>query len=292
MTKHVSRILIVAALVAVAGCVGAGGLSGELSGETGSEDTTETESTGETRAETGALTFYVSDEPNRIGDFEHLNVTVTKVGLKSTATSNESGNENESETENESATDAGAEADNEGADGNGDWNEYAIDNRTVDLTELQGANASALDVLEVPEGEYETVFIYVSETEGILIDGTEATVKLPSEKLQIQTPFAVEAGEEIDFVFDIAPHKAGKSGKYILKPVISQTGTSDEIEIRDVDEPSDHATGTGTNGDTDSSDGTSGEGNESQTDVPEAERNASEGDGDEQAQIATFAPVG
>lgn len=290
MTKHVSRILVVAALVAVAGCVGAGGLGGEPNGETGSEDTTETESAvaGEAGTETGALTFYVSDEPNRIGDFEHLNVTVTKVGLESTVTSNDGADENESESE----TDAGAEDENEGADGNGDWHEYAIDNRTVDLTELQGANASALDVLEVPEGEYETVFIYVGETEGILTDGTEATVKLPSEKLQIQTPFTVEAGAEIDFVFDIAPHKAGKSGKYILKPVISQTGTSDEIEIRDVDEQGDETAGAETDrDDAGPDDGEGNEANETEAGEPE-ESNASDENGDEQAHIGAFALIG
>ena len=69
------------------------------------------------------------------------------------------------------------------------------------------------------------------------IDGTETTLKIPSERLKIRTPVAVAADEELDFVYDIAPKKAGKSGKYILTPVISESGT--EAEIEEVDARSD-----------------------------------------------------
>jgi hypothetical protein len=60
-------------------------------------------------------------------------------------------------------------------------------------------------------------------------------VKLPSEKLQLNKEFTVGNGEAVDFVFDITVKKAGNSGKYILQPVVSESGTSDQVEIRDVD---------------------------------------------------------
>jgi len=41
-------------------------------------------------------------------------------------------------------------------------------------------------------------------------------------------------GERVDFVFDITVFEAGNSGKYVLKPVASESGT--DVPIEDVDE--------------------------------------------------------
>lgn len=263
------RSVLVALLVVTAGC--AGGLGGtERVGTNGdgADDGGESTVTGSDGGETGAVSFYLSDEPNRIDDFEHLNVTVTKVGVKPADTGGEdteddepSDNDSEDEPEADDES-AGADRDEEetesdeaeserdggdgaasestdGSESKADWIEYEVDDRTIDLTRLRGANSTKLDVLEIPEGEYETVFVHVSEVDGTLNDGTKTNVKLPSNKLQVHTDFAVEAGEELDFVFDISVFEAGNSGKYILKPVISETGTGDEVEIRDVDEADD-----------------------------------------------------
>jgi len=236
---------LVAALVAIAGC--AGGMGGEPGTN---DDGSMTDSSGGT----GTAAFYVSDEPNVIDDFEHLNVTITKVGFKKTgnvtadATNETDGNVtdgNVTETDSDSAgnesttetpTNETGENDSDDSAADEQWIEREVNDTTVDLTELKGANASMIDEFELPAGEYETVFIYVSETEGILTDGTETRVKLPSEKLQLHTTFTIGNNESVDFVYDIAPHKAGKSGKYILKPVISESGTGDDVEIHDIDE--------------------------------------------------------
>jgi hypothetical protein len=61
-------------------------------------------------------------------------------------------------------------------------------------------------------------------------------VKPPSEKLQIMKGFTVGDGQNVSFVFDITVFRAGNSGKYILKPVIGESGTGDEVDIDDVDE--------------------------------------------------------
>ncbi|SDC69051.1 DUF4382 domain-containing protein [Natrinema hispanicum] len=245
MKRRTIQLVLVAALVAIAGC--AGGMGGDPGTN---DDGSMTDSSGGT----GTAAFYVSDEPNVIDDFEHLNVTITKVGFKKTgnvtadATNETDGNVtdgNVTETDSDSAgnesttetpTNETVENDSDDSAADEQWIEREVNDTTVDLTELKGANASMIDEFELPAGEYETVFIYVSETEGILTDGTETRVKLPSEKLQLHTTFTIGNNESVDFVYDIAPHKAGKSGKYILKPVISESGTGDDVEIHDIDE--------------------------------------------------------
>ena len=293
MNRNALAAALVAGLVLLAGC---------SSGFTGSSDGTTAESAldGETTAEeiegeTGTVNMYISDEQNAIEDFEHLNVTITRVGMKpageetddgedadddsdaddgdvnstdtddgtetttdtNTTESVETGTgtpdaqngsdaEDESDGETESdvddaeeaepddADEAAADADDDDSD---EWVEYAVDNRTVDLTELKGANATKLSSLNVSNGTYDKVFVYVSEVNGTLNDGSDQRVKLPSGKLQLTSEFTVGDGEAVDFVFDITAVKAGNSGKYILKPGISESGT--DVEIDDVDERDD-----------------------------------------------------
>ncbi len=177
--------------------------------ETEAASTEDTE-TATPAAETEAsLDFYVSDERNAIADFEHLNVTIEKVGVHRA----DGGGENESA-----------------------WVEKDVNNATVDLTELQGANASKLGTLGVQNGTYDKTFVYVSAINGTLTNGESTNVKLPSEKLQLKKEFTVGNGESIDFVFDITVFKAGNSGKYILKPVVSESGTGDQVEIEEKDD--------------------------------------------------------
>ncbi|MFA9503954.1 DUF4382 domain-containing protein [Natrinema sp. H-ect1] len=292
MDRRTIQLVVVAALVAVAGC--AGGMGGQPATDSAGDDPSSADDSSD--GGMGTAAFYVSDEPNVIDDFEHLNVTITKVGFKKAGGSsdaddgNESGDEtddgnetddetggeesesdddgaaNETDADWEEQTEDDGEGDGDGEDdekdgdekeeegdsekdgdqkeeegdgdekdGGDDWVEYDVDERTVDLTELKGANASMIDEFELPAGDYEKVFIYVSDTNGVLTDGSTTRVKLPSNKLQLNKKFTIGNNESVDFVYDIAPHKAGGSGKYILKPVISQSGTGDDVEIRDID---------------------------------------------------------
>lgn len=183
-----------------AGCIGGQGGT-TTSPVPGDTETTTTAETTESAGGASAVDFYLSDEQNAMDDFAHLNVTISEVGMKR-------------------------------ADGN--WTTHEVDQRTVDLTRLLGANATRLGSFDVENGTYETVFVHVSEVNGTLTNGEEVRVKLPSEKLQIHQSFAVGANESVDYVFDISVFKAGNSGKYILKPIISESGTDKEIE--DIDE--------------------------------------------------------
>jgi len=283
--------LLVAALVMLAGC--AGGVAGP--------NGTQANDGGDS----GTVSFYVSDEENAIGQFEHLNVTVTNVGFAQTADADVTSGgwtvETEAEdglevslvgnltagadatvnvthdgepvenatveaddadvrvrtdadgtatvavpadaeevaltasTDGDSAygeTEATLEAEYEEADGGDEtqWVERDVDSRTVDLTELQGANATLLGNMSVPAGEYETVFVHVDDVQGTLESGEEVNVKLPSRKLHLNENVAVESDGSVDFVFDVTVFEAGNSGTYVLKPVASESGTDVPIE--------------------------------------------------------------
>jgi hypothetical protein len=233
--------VVVAALLVTAGCAGSvpAGPATTDGTDTARDGTGESGSTGES----GTVAFYVSDQPNAIGDFEHLNVTITRIGLhrtgdleNGTATNATATATNETTTT--SSTDDDDAADDDADDdraGDGEWIEHEVDRRTVDLTELTGANASRLGVLDAPAGTYDRAFIYVDDIDATLTTGEQVRVKLPSERLHVNRAFTVGDGEAVDFVFDISPHRAGNSGKYILRPVVSQSGTGEEVDIRERD---------------------------------------------------------
>ncbi|MCG1004388.1 MULTISPECIES: DUF4382 domain-containing protein [Halobacterium] len=297
--RRTAASLLVAALVMVAGC--AGGIAGPNGAQT-------TDNGGD-----GTVSFYVSDEQNAIGQFEHLNVTVTSVGFAQSADAdaNASGNwtietdsegglevglvgnltagENATVTvthdgevvenatvevddadvsvttdangtvtvavpadadefaltastdgdsaygETEASLEAEYEADDDDDENETEWVERDVDSRVVDLTELQGANATLLGNVSVPAGEYETVFVHVGEVEGTLETGEQVNVKLPSQKLHLNKDVTVTESGSVEFVFDITVFEAGNSGKYILKPVASESGTDVPIERVDVE---------------------------------------------------------
>ncbi|WP_256295748.1 DUF4382 domain-containing protein [Haloarchaeobius salinus] len=269
--------IALAALLVTAGCLG---------GVTGNGDDANTD------GDDASVSFYVSDRPGAIDQFEHLNVTITSVGFHQVDDGDDSdGNETENpdsddgddvenetsdtesledanETTTQTETNATSEApetedddsgendtegddsderdddsdseeddaadDEPGSESDG-WVTHEVDNRTVDLTELQGANASRLVDFNISAGEYDRVFVHVGEVQGTLNNGEQVDVKLPSDKLQINKRFTAESGSSLDFVFDIMVHEAGNSGKYILRPVVSESGTGDQVEIDDVD---------------------------------------------------------
>ena len=145
---------------------------------------------------TGAGNFrlLISDEVNAIDHFASLNVTISSIGVHQ---GGESGNWTEPE----------------------DFQPVE-----VDLKQLIADNATEIWSGNLTPGEYNKVFIYVDSVTGVLNGGGTANVKLPSNKLQISKPFEVIDGEVTNFVYDVTVIKAGKSGKYILKPQIAQSG--------------------------------------------------------------------
>lgn len=145
----------------------------------------------------GNFAFFISDEPNDIGDFESLNVTISRVGLQ--------------------------------AAGSLKRLEFAPETKTVDLTQLQGEQSRAIWRGNVTTGQYSHVYIYVSEVTGKLEStGQIVDVKLPGGKLHISMPFEVTADTVTSFTFDITVVATGNNGKYILKPQIGDSGARQE----------------------------------------------------------------
>ena len=145
----------------------------------------------------GNFAFLISDEPNDIGDFESLNVTISRVGLQAAGSLNRL--------------------------------EFAPETETVDLTELQGEKSQEIWRGNVTPGQYSQVFIYVSEVTGKLEStGQIVDVKLPSSKLHISMPFEVTTDAVTSFTFDITVVATGSNGKYILKPQIGESGARQE----------------------------------------------------------------
>jgi len=277
---------LLALLVVTAGCVGGvgSGPATDAPADDGADadDGVSDGSAGSADGGSGTVDFYVSDRPNDMDDFEHLNVTVTSVRFHlvepagdgtddvngtdaaeetttgtamanatatatvtpnstatATATATPAADENEDRSEDEPVEeddrdeDAGDRED-DGEDGR--WVVREVNATTVDLTRLRGANATLVDRFDLPAGEYNQVFLEVSETSGTLTDGSSTEVKLPSERLKLNQEFTVGNGEEVDFVYDVTVHKAGNSGKYILRPVASESGTDVPIERVDDDD--------------------------------------------------------
>lgn len=154
-----------------------------------------------------------------------LNGTVTLFGEDAT-----SGNVTLSGTVSPEESGADGEDQGESADGaDAGWVTHAVDDETVDLTELQGDNATRIADVSLPAAEYNGVYLAVSNVSGILTTGETVDVKLPSDRLRLHKGFALGANATTSFVFDIAVHETG-NGRYILRPVVGQSGPDVPIQ--------------------------------------------------------------
>lgn len=147
----------------------------------------------------GNFAFLVSDEVNAISEFSTVNVTVSRVGVLQSGSS-------------------------------GRWQEFTPEVKEFDLSLLPGAKTLELWRGDVPEGEYTKAFIYVSQVTGSLkATGETVNIKLPSNKLQISLPFQVSAGNVTSVTYDLTVINTGnaqKAQKYLLKPQVGESGTS------------------------------------------------------------------
>jgi len=148
----------------------------------------------------GNFVFLISDDVNAIDEFQSLNISVSKIGLQ-----------------------LGGEA--------GKWIEFDPEVGVVDLTLLRGDKAQELWRGNIPEGQYTKVFIHVTSVQGVMKETERMVeVELPSQKLQISKVFDVSADTVTSFVYDVTVIKAGKSGQYILKPQLEQSGADQRFE--------------------------------------------------------------
>lgn len=241
MTMRTERaVLLVVMVLLLAGCSTQTDVGGSPTAEPdGGTPTAAGDAAGD-----GTVYVYLSDEPNAIDRFEHLNVTVTAVSFRAggdvegdaragaNADASAEAGTGSAAVAADATVDASADAGAEAEAGDG-WLTHPVESRSVDLTRLRGDYATALGGLTVPAGGYTAVRLHVSAVEGTLTSGESAAVKLPSGGLTLHQSFAVGAGTETDFVFDATVFEAGKSGKYVLKPVASESGVDRPIRLVD-----------------------------------------------------------
>jgi hypothetical protein len=154
--------------------------------------------------EEGNFAFYVSDEPNDIGDFESLIVTFKHIKLKP--------HDDDSPTVLLSPVQS-----------------------TADLVALQGDRALELWRGDIPQLDYDvTVSLSIESIEGVLASSGETVeVTLPSGTLHLDSSFSIQEHEAVEFVFDITVHRTGGDGahtRYILSPQASESGVGRTIE--------------------------------------------------------------
>jgi hypothetical protein len=145
----------------------------------------------------GNFVFLISDDVNAIGDFESVNLSISKISLLGSGESNQ-------------------------------LIEFEPELGEVDLTLVQGDKTQEIWRGTITEGEYTSISIHVIGVHGILKEtGEEVEIKLPSQKLHISKHFQVSSDMLTTFTYDLTVVAAGSPEnriKYILKPQIDQSG--------------------------------------------------------------------
>jgi hypothetical protein len=96
----------------------------------------------------------------------------------------------------------------------------------IDLLALEDGVPVDLAFDEVPTGEYDQLRLAVTDTRLVLTDGSEPSLKVPSGKIKLLLPnFEIEDdGDDaeilVEFDTDRSFVQAGRSGKYIFRPVV------------------------------------------------------------------------
>ena len=241
--RYLEGLGTVVATGALAGCAGSGNGNGN-----GSSD----DDGGEEADAYGFLSTSVTDQPNDIGDFESLVVTLEGIWVKPAGTDEGDGTpdaedgdgtpdaEDDGTPEDETETPAdGTDSDEDDDDDEDEDDESAgreyiefEEPQEADLVELQNGETQLVDETELAVGEYEFLQLDVSGTTGVLAEsGEEATVETPGNApLKFQQAFEIRSGETTHFVADFAPFRRG-NGAYLIRPVASGT------EVRYGDDP-------------------------------------------------------
>lgn len=191
----------------------------------------------------GTFRLLISDLPADIGDFDRLDVSFDSARIFDGGIE---GADDEAEAD---GPDDGDETDSADADDETDTTDdlernqgfyvLDLDGATVDLTQVIGDRAMSVFEGELSEGTYEKIELHVAAIEGI-VDGDEAAVTVPSEKLQITNSFEITGDEPVEFVFDINVVKRGPEGGYNLTPVISKSGVNGkDVDVEEIDDEDD-----------------------------------------------------
>lgn len=153
--------------------------------------------------EKGKMNVSLTDAP---GDFEEVNIDVQGLRIHYTPASNDT-------------------VDADPADG--EWIDLPMEPMKVNLLELTNGIDTLLTSADLDPGQYKELRLILSSENDVVVDGSTENLKVPSGQssgYKIKFDTELEAGEELDVVVDFdagrSVHKAGNSGKYILKPVL------------------------------------------------------------------------
>ncbi|MDR8389565.1 DUF4382 domain-containing protein [Aliifodinibius sp. S!AR15-10] len=109
----------------------------------------------------------------------------------------------------------------------GKWIDLPVEPMNVNLLELQNGVDTLLASAELEPGSYRELRLMLGGNNNVVIDGSTHDLKVPSGQAsgyKIKFKTELEEGEELDVTIDFdasrSVHKAGKSGMFILKPVL------------------------------------------------------------------------
>ncbi len=167
---------------------------------------------------TGTLATSVTDQPADIGDFESLVVTIEGIWLGPEGA--ESGADgNQTDTETDDGADDEEDADDEETESSGREYLEFDEPQEADLVQLQGESTQLIDERDLSVGTYQFLQLDVSNVDGTLSDGGEATIDLPGNApLTFNQEFEVREDTRTSFTADFAPVRRG-TGDYLLRPV-------------------------------------------------------------------------
>jgi hypothetical protein len=184
---------------------------------------------------TGTLATAVTDQPGDIADFESCVVRIQGIWLKPAAEDGTDDGDGAGDGDADDGSDSndGVETQEAGDVDRSDDREYHEfdEPQEADLVQLQDGNTKLVDDREVEVGSYEFLQLDVSGVEGTLEGGGEAQVDTPGNApLQFKQAFEVREDQRTRFVADFTPVKRGRTDRYLLQPVATNTEVSYEAE--------------------------------------------------------------
>lgn len=154
-------------------------------------------------SEKGKMNVSLTDAP---GDYEEVNIDVQGLRIHYTPASNDT-------------------VDADTADG--EWIDLPVEPMRVNLLELTNGIDTLLTSAELDPGNYKELRLVLGNENDVVVNGSTKNLKVPSGQssgYKIKFDTDLEGGEELDVIVDFdagrSVHKAGNSGKYILKPVL------------------------------------------------------------------------
>lgn len=109
----------------------------------------------------------------------------------------------------------------------GQWIDLPVEPMNINLLELTNGVDTLLAEADLEPGHYKELRLILGADNTVMVDSMIQDLKVPSGQqsgYKIKFETELQAGEEIDVVIDFdagrSVHKAGNSGKHILKPVL------------------------------------------------------------------------